>query len=134
MSQTMANLRRARPVLVAAVCLWALAALLAGYAIWAYAEVSGYIAEAIAAGQLSAEESRFDIADTYMARSWQYLVLAVLLAVLAWLVLEARRRPEAPAQNISVRDAGRSRTARDVRPQSDDDDLDDLLSTMEPSD
>lgn len=127
--------RPGRPAWVLAVFLWGLAGLLACYAVWAYVEVSGYVAEAIAAGQLSAEESRFDIADNYMARSWQYLVLAVVLAVLAWLVVELRRRPEGVAPGAAVPEVVRMRVGQGARPAPEpDDDLDDLLSTMEPSD
>jgi hypothetical protein len=127
-----------RPALVVAVCLWALAASLAGYAVWAHVELSGYVAEAIAAGQLSAEESRFDIADSYMARSWQHLALAVVLAVLGWLVL-VLRRPQGEAQGGPAAEprtaSGRGGAGVRFEPVPDpEDDLDDLLSTMEPSD
>jgi hypothetical protein len=108
-------------VLVGAVALFALAGLVATYAVWSYANVQITVQEALDAGQLALPGSEYDIASFVMSSSVQYGILAVILAGLGWLLL--RSGPlTGPAP---TREAAAS-----VPRERDDEDLDNLLSGM----
>ncbi len=108
--------------LVVPLALFALAAGLAIYAMWAFTEVQRAVQKAVVAGQLVLAGSEFDIASFYMTGSGQYAVFAVVLAALGWLLLRSARSGIEPA---GVRPTRSSETEK--AEATEDDDLDDLL-------
>ncbi len=100
------------------IILFVLSGLLILYSIWAIIQCHGYIAEAVAAGQLIVSGNEYDVVNFYMSSSAQYVLFAVILAALGWMF--TRFAPMA---------------APDVRPESvqsrqTDEELDDWFEEM----
>lgn len=108
---------------VGAAMLAALATLVAGYAVWSFANVQQAVQEAVAAGQLALPGGEYDVASFAMSSSGQYAILAVVLFALGWLVWRSRPSAEAVAQ---VRRVGAPASAA-----PEEDELDELLAGME---
>ena len=106
---------------IAATLLFVIAAVLLVYALWSYANVQAAVEEAIAAGQLALPGSEYDIASFAMSSSGEYGILAVMVAVLGWLVLQSG----SPATRVTSAPAASS-----LRPSPQEDELDDLLAGM----
>ncbi len=66
--------------------LYLLAGLLFIYSIWAFVHCLRYIKAAISLGQLTAEGNEYDIVNFYMSNCAQYMVFAVLLFGIGWLL------------------------------------------------
>jgi len=72
--------------IVCGIFLWAAAALLAAFAVWAFIESADIISQAKATGQLAGSGSGYVIISFYMSNSLVYLVYALALAALGLLV------------------------------------------------
>lgn len=66
--------------------LYVLAGLLTLYAAWAVVESHGYISSMMEQNQISARGSEYDIVNFYMANSAQYVLFAVILGTLGWML------------------------------------------------
>ncbi|MCL1918830.1 MAG: hypothetical protein FWG14_11010 [Peptococcaceae bacterium] len=72
--------------LILAIVLFVLAALLLIYTVWAYTYYADAITQAEASGQISSSENGFEIMSVYMGNCVQYLVFALLLFGVGWLL------------------------------------------------
>jgi hypothetical protein len=77
---------RRRTVSGIAIGLYALAALVAAYTVWAVVHFYGYITEMIGQGQLIVSGSEFEIANFVMSNALQYGLYAVILFALGRVV------------------------------------------------
>jgi len=74
--------------MVCGIILWAAAALLTAFAIWAFIRSTAIISQAKAAGQLSGSGSGYLALSFYMDNSLVYLIYALILAPLGLLLLK----------------------------------------------
>ncbi|RAR44618.1 hypothetical protein [Paenibacillus sp. MDMC362] len=71
---------------VSSIILYVLAGLLTLYAAWAALESHGYISSMMEQNQISVSGSEYDIVNFYMANSAQYVLFAVILGTLGWML------------------------------------------------
>lgn len=71
---------------VFSIILYVLAGLLTLYAAWAAVESHGYISSMMEQNQISVSGSEYDIVNFYMANSAQYVLFAVILGTLGWML------------------------------------------------
>lgn len=79
------------PALV--IVLYALAALLTVYSVWALIHTVQYISGAVASGQLTVAGNVFDITSFYMTSVGQYIVFAAIIWALGRLLQKESPRP-----------------------------------------
>jgi uncharacterized membrane protein YdbT with pleckstrin-like domain len=108
---------------VISLMLFALAGMLFAYTIWAFVNCYQYIADAIAAGQLATKGNEYDIMNFYMSSCAQYLVFAVLVFAMGWLI---HRRPSTVSKKQSSRAGYGDRVAQD----KDEEDLDEWFEEI----
>ena len=77
------------------IVLYAAAALLFLFAVWATVSCGGIIAEAIEYGQLRASGDEFTIVNFYLTNGSQFFVFALILAALGMVL---RKEPEVTAE------------------------------------
>ncbi|WP_127818641.1 hypothetical protein [Microbacterium sp. CPCC 204701] len=99
--------------------LFTMAAALAGYAVWAFAQADALIRTARESGQLG-EGTEFDVASYFMSNVGVYSIAAVTLAALGWVLL---RSTPSPRRTIVAQQT----TARPTPPE---DDLEDLFDSV----
>lgn len=99
--------------------LFTIAAGLAGYAVWAFAQADAVIRAVRESGQLG-EGTEFDVASYFMSNVGIYSIAAVTLAALGWVLL---RSTPSPRRTILARHI----TAPPTPPE---DDLDDLFDSV----
>lgn len=99
--------------------LFTIAAGLAGYTVWAFAQADAVIRAARESGQLG-EGTEFDVASYFMSNVWIYSIAAVTLAALGWVLLRSSpsHRGTIPARHVTA------------RPAPPEDDLDDLFDSV----
>lgn len=88
---------------------------------WAFLYAYQYISESIASGQLVVSGNEFEIVNFYMMNSAQYLIYAILLFSLGWLL----RKPAAMVREPS------NEVRKTASPGKDEEDLDDWFAQME---
>jgi hypothetical protein len=70
---------------------YVVAALLLGFAIWAFSHSADIISEAIETGQITLMGNLYDIIGFYMANTGQYFVFAILIAGIGMLLGKKER-------------------------------------------
>lgn len=78
---------KTKKIPIITIILFILAGLLILYSVWAIIQCHGYIAEAIATGQLTVSGNEYDILSFYMSNCAQYVLFAVILAALGWMLM-----------------------------------------------
>ena len=86
------------------------AGLLAIYAIWSFSTCADIISQAKAAGQLAASGNEYDIASFYMGNCGQYVVFALMMAAMGFILQggqAAQNKPDSsrPSKNDAGDDA-----------------------------
>lgn len=106
---------------------FALAGLLAAYAIWAFVQCQGVVSEAVAMGQLTVKGSEYEVASFYMSSCGEYCVDALLLFAAGWLLLSlsAAKRARMSAAMPDAPESGGDKK---------DDELDEWFESMEQQD
>ncbi|WCF07720.1 hypothetical protein NDS46_26020 [Paenibacillus thiaminolyticus] len=77
---------RKKKIPILSMVLYALAGLLMLYTAWSASHSYGYISEMIAMNQLVASENRYEIVNFFMNNCAQYLLFAVILFTLGWIL------------------------------------------------
>ncbi|MGG4397571.1 hypothetical protein ABEX25_25045 [Paenibacillus thiaminolyticus] len=77
---------RKKKIPILSIVLYALAGLLMLYTAWSASRSYGYISEMIAMGQLVGSENRYEIVNFFMTNCAQYLLFAVILFTLGWIL------------------------------------------------
>jgi amino acid transporter len=87
--------------IIPSIILYAIAGLIAVYAIWAYSHSADIVSQARAAGQLAASGNGYDIASFYMGSSGQYFIYALLLAAAGLILQRKQQIPSEPAVSVN---------------------------------
>ncbi|WP_374017383.1 hypothetical protein ABU162_25005 [Paenibacillus thiaminolyticus] len=77
---------RKKKIPILSMVLYALAGLLMLYTAWSASHSYGYISEMIAMNQLVASENRYEIVNFFMTNCAQYMLFAVILFTLGWIL------------------------------------------------
>ncbi|MBX4147228.1 hypothetical protein [Paenibacillus lautus] len=106
---------------VLSIVLYVLAGLLTLYAAWAAVESHGYISSMMEQNQISVSGSEYDIVNFYMANSAQYVLFAVVLGTLGWML---QRNASGPASHVTfARQQAGSTSSNDRSVESDGEDF-----------
>lgn len=111
---------RKKKIPILSMVLYALAGLLMFYTAWSAFHSYGYISEMIAMNQLVASENRYEIVSFFMTSCAQYMLFAVILFTLGWLL---HKNSSVHAGN-SIRSSDQAASSREIRNnESDEDDF-----------
>lgn len=106
---------------VLSIILYVLAGLLTLYAAWAAVESHGYISSMMEQNQISVSGSEYDIVNFYMANSAQYVLFAVILGTLGWML---QRNASGLASHVAfARQQAGSTSSNDRSVESDGEDF-----------
>ncbi|SDZ08346.1 hypothetical protein SAMN05421736_10613 [Evansella caseinilytica] len=94
-----------RKIPVISIALYALAGLLVLYASWALYHSHSYISEMMELNQIMFSGNEFDIVNFYMTNSAQYVVFAVMLFTLGWML---QKNTAGTAGNFDNRSKGKA--------------------------
>lgn len=103
------------------IILYVLSGLLTLYAAWAAVESHGYISSMMEQNQISVSGSEYDIVNFYMTNSAQYVLYAVILGTLGWML---QKNASSPASHVTfVRPQAGSTPSNDRSVESDGEDF-----------